>query len=595
MLDGPSPSGPVTFPVLKSICFFAAQVSSLFLAAGGRAASAPADLVVRNADVVTVDAQFNRAAAVAIQQGIFVAVGSNADVAKWIGPNTRIIDAGGAMVIPGLLESHVHATGVARGELVQPFRQLRSIAEIQEWVRARARTTAPRAWIQLPRVDITRIRERRFPTRAELDAAAPNHPTVYTWQYANRIVQVLNSPALHAAGITAETQAPAGGKITRAADGLPESMENCSALVLKFLPSRTAPEDEYLDALERVLREYNAIGITSITERNSNVEGYRTYERLKAAGRLPVRVTVTIGLTTDGSVAGTEKAIRALPFKTGDGDDWVKAGPLKVGVDGGALYGTTYMREPYPPRALAFYGIDSPGYRSALRITPENLKNIIRTGHRLGWQMSSHVTGDAGVDAVLDAVEAADADQPIAPRRYNLIHAYFPSVETARRAARLGVCVDAQPALYYKDGDALTEVWGKERMERFMGLGTWHANGVKVAINADHMQGVEPDTSLNPYNPFLTMQTAVARRTEGGQVIGPAERVSREEALRMMTVEAAWQSFDESRKGSIEVGKLGDLTILTGDYLRCPIDEMKNLRARLTIVGGKVVYERGTK
>lgn len=558
-------------------------------------AQVPADLVVRNADILTVDAAFTHAAAAAIRDGVFVAVGSNAEMQKWIGPRTRTIDAKGAMVIPGLLESHVHATGAARGELQQKFRQLKSIAEMQDWVRAQARETPAGGWIQLPRVDITRIRERRFPTRVELDAAAPNHPTVYTWQYANRVVQVLNGPALRAAGITAQTEAPPGGKISRGRDGLPESMENCSALVLKFIPSRSGTEEQYLDSLEALLRDYNRIGITSITERNSNLEGFRTYERLKAAGRLPVRVTVTIGLNTDGSVAGTEKAIRALPFKTGDGDDWVKVGPLKVGVDGGALYGTTYMREPYPAKALAFYRIDEPNYRSSLRISPENLKNIIRTGHRLGWQMSSHVTGDAGVDAVLDAVEAADRDSPMAPRRYNLIHAYFPTAETARRVARLGVCVDAQPALYYKDGDALAEVWGRDRFEHFMGLGTWHRAGVKVAINADHMQGVEPDTSLNPYNPFLTMQVAVSRKTEGGQLIGPDDRVSREEALRMMTVEAAWQSFDEKKKGSIEVGKLGDFAILTGDYLECPIDQMKDLRSMLTVVAGKVVYERSAK
>jgi predicted amidohydrolase YtcJ len=555
-------------------------------------APGPADLVVRRADILTVDRDFHHAASLAVKEGRFVAVGSDSEIAAWIGPATREIDAKGSVVIPGLLESHVHATGAAKGELQQPFRQLSSISEIQAWVRAAAAKTPAHGWIQLPRVDITRIREHRMPTRAELDAAAPDHPTIYTWQYANRIVQVLNRQALRITGITAATEAPPGGKITRGPDGLPEKMENCSALVLKFIPGHAVSDAPYLDELESLLRRYNAIGITSITERNTNLEGYHTYETLKTAGRLAVRVTVTIGLISDGSVAGTEKAIRALPFKTGDGDDWVRVGPLKIGVDGGALYGTMFMREPYPEKALAFYGLDEPGYLGTPRITPENIENMIRTGHRLGWQMASHVTGNAGVDAVLDAVEAANADSPIAPRRYNLIHAYFPDEATARRAARLGVCVDAQPALYYKDADALAEVWGRDKIAHFMGVGTWHAGGVMVSINSDHMQGVEPDTSLNPYNPFLTMQTAVSRKTEGGQVIGPDEALSREEALRMMTVEAAWQSFDETRKGSIEVGKLADFAILTGDFMKCPIEQMKNLRSRLTVVDGKVVYTR---
>ena len=337
---------------------------------------------------------------------------------------------------------------------------------------------------------------------------------------------------------------------------------------------------------------YTEIGITSIGDRSTNVEGYRTYQKLKAQGRLPVRVTVTIGLSTDGTVAGTEKVIRALPFKTGDGDDWVRVGPLKLGVDGGTLYGTSFMREPYGPSAFALYGISDPQYRGDLRISAENLKNIIRTGHRLGWQMSSHVTGDAGVDAVLDAVEAANGDSPIAPRRYNLIHAYFPNEETAKRAARLGACVDTQPAWYYKDGDALAKALGHDRLAKFIGVRSWRQAGVKVALNSDHMQGFDPDTSLNPYNPFLAIQTAVTRKTEGGQVFGPDQRISREEALRMVTIDAAWLSFDETRKGSIEKGKLADLAILSGDYLACPEGRINALRATMTIVGGKIVYEK---
>jgi predicted amidohydrolase YtcJ len=557
------------------------------------AAVPPADLVVLNGKVLTLDAGSRRVSAVAIKDGVFVAVGSDSEVRKHVGPQTRTLDAQGRSVVPGLIESHVHATGASRGEANVPFRQLHSIAEIQEWVRQRAKVVPPASWIQLPRVDVTRIRERRIPNRADLDAAAPDNPAVFTWQYANKTVQALNSRAIAAAGITKDTKAPAGGKIHFAADGQPTGvMENANALIAKFLPGRDVPAEKYHDSLVTLLKRYNEIGITSITERNSSVEGFRTYEKLKAEGRLPLRVTVTIGLRTDGSVEGTEKAIKAIPFKTGDGDDWVRVGPLKVGVDGGALYGTAYMREPYGPSAYSLYGISDPTYRGDLRISSEKLRNIIATGHRMGWQMSSHVTGDGGVDAVLDALEASNEDGPVAPRRYNLIHAYFPNEETARRAARLGAIVDTQPAWFYKDGDALLEALGPKRMANFIGVQTWRKAGVKVALNADHMQGFDPDTSLNPYNPFLAMQTAITRKTEAGKVIGPHQKVSREEALRMFTIEAAWISFDEKRKGSIEHGKLGDLAVLTGDFLRVPEDKLHELRAQVTVVGGKVVHER---
>jgi predicted amidohydrolase YtcJ len=557
------------------------------------AAEPPADLVVINGKVLTVDAAFSRASAVAIKDGKIIAVGTDTAIRARVGPATRSIDAQQGTVIPGLIESHVHATRTARGEAIVPFRQLHSIGEIQDWVRQRAKALPPGSWIQLPRVDVTRIRERRIPNRADLDAAAPNNPAVFTWQYANKTVQALNSRAITAAGITKETPAPAGGKIHLDSAGQPTGViENSNALVLKFMPAPDLSEADYHASLLTLLRRYNEIGITSITERNSDVAGFRTYEKLKAGGKLPVRVTVTIGLNTDGSIASTEQAIAKIPFKTGDGDDWVRVGPLKVGVDGGALYGTAYMREPYGPSAFSLYGISDPKYRGDLRINPEKLKNIIRTVHRSGWQMSSHVTGDAGVDAVLDAVEASNADSPVAPRRYNLIHAYFPNEETAKRVARLGVVVDTQPAWFYKDGDALLDALGAKRMDSFIGLQTWRKAGAKVALNADHMQGFDPDTALNPYNPFLAMQTAITRKTESGRVIGPHQKISREEALRMFTIDAAWMSFDETRKGSIEVGKLADLAILTGDFLSTPDSELNKLRAKITIVGGKVVYER---
>jgi predicted amidohydrolase YtcJ len=226
-----------------------------------------------------------------------------------------------------------------------------------------------------------------------------------------------------------------------------------------------------------------------------------------------------------------------------------------------------------------------------LQTTPERVTNFVRAGHKLGWQCSTHVTGDAGVDAVLDAVEAAHADRPIADRRFTLIHAYFPNVSTAQRAARLGVCVDTQPAWYYKDGDALGEALGAKRMEHFIGVKVWRDAGVKVALNSDHMQGFGPQSSLNPYDPFLTLYAAVTRRTEGGQVFGPDQRVSREAALRMLTIDAAWLSFDETNRGSLEPGKLGDLAILSDDPLTCPDERLPEIHAIATVVGGRVVYE----
>lgn len=577
-----------------------AALMGLFLAgcADGLGASlegSGGDLVVRNAKVLTVDNEFSEAEAVAIREGVIVAVGSNADVDEYVDEDTRVIDAGGNTVVPGLIESHSHATSVVRREYATPYpyEQLTSIGDIQRWVEEQAAETPEGEWIIIPRTDVTRIQEGRIPTPEELDEVAPRHPTVFVWQFANRQIQVLNEAALEAAGITAETPVPEGGRIELGEGGEPTGvLENGSELTAEFLEPREISDERYHADLERLLGRYTEVGITSIAERGSDVDGYQTYQRLKEEDRLPVRVVVTIGLDSDGSVEDTERVIREMPVEYGEGDERVRVGPLKLRVDGGILYGSAYMREPYGDDALSFYGYEDPDHRGTLLIEPQAIENMIHTGHRLGWQMSAHVTGDAGVDAVLDAVEASQEQLPEEDDlRFTLIHAYFANPETAERAARLGVGIDTQPAWYYKDGDALAGILEDERFAQFIGLGEWQEAGAKVAINTDHMYGFEPNTSLNPYNPFLTMYTAITRRTEGGKVYNPDQQVSREDALRMMTINAAWMSFEEDEKGSIEVGKLGDLAILSDDLMTVDEETIPEIQALLTVVGGEIVHE----
>jgi len=555
-----------------------------------------ADLVVFNANVLTVDDDFSTAHAFAIHGGIFKVVGSNEEIEAHIGNQTRVIDAEGRTVIPGLIESHVHATSVVQREYAtpHPFEQLGSIGEIQDWLRTEVERTDSENWIPLPRVDVTRIQEGRIPNQSDLDEAAPDHPAVFTWQFANRQVQVLNTAALVSAGIDRDTTAPEECIIELDNTGNPTGvLENCSDLTGEYLPTREIPIDRYHDDLVRLLNNYNKTGITSIFERGSNPQGYETYRQLREQDRLTARVRITINLSSDGTIEGSEEVINSFPITFGEGDDWVRTGPLKLRIDGGILYGSAYMREPYGPDALDFYGFDDPDHHGTLLISPENIENMIRAGYNNNWQMSAHVTGDAGVDAVLDAVEAVQEDLLPDDPRFTLIHAYFANPETAERAYRLGVGIDTQPAWLYKDGEALSRILSKERMNEFIGLQTWLNGDAIVAINSDHMQGFDPDRSLNPYNPFLTMYTVITRQTEGGQVIGSEQQTSREDALRMMTSNAAWFSFDEEKKGSIEPGKLGDFAILSDDYLMCDVEKIKEIRSLLTVVGGEIVYEDG--
>lgn len=580
--------------VMPSLLLLMVAVSLILSGCGGNNAyspeDGPADLVVIHGKIQTVDDNNTEVEAVAIRDGIFVAVGSNREVERFIGSGTEVIDAGGRRVVPGLIESHVHATGAARREPIQRFVHLGSIADMQQWVRERASERPAGEWIRMPRADVTRIDEGRLPRPAELSEAAPDHPTVFIWQFANRQIQILNGAAVEAAGITADTRLPDGARLELVDGGRDGAIiENAPALTSDFLRQREVNQEEYLFSLEQLLSRYNEYGITTIFERNSNPDGYRVLEDLKEQGRLPLRAIVTLGIFPDGTVEGAEETIGEIPLTYNEGDDRLRVGPLKIRIDGGILYGSAYMREPYGEQAREFYDFDDPGYRGTLLMTPEEIENTVRTGQRLGWQMTAHVTGDAGVDIFLDAVEAALQDEP-GDHRHTLIHAYFSNEEAAERAAELGVGIDTQPAWYFMDGDALIDVLGEERLEQFIGLRTWQEAGVHVALNSDHMQGIDGDTSLNPYNPFLTMYAAITRKTERGSVFGPDQRISREDALRMLTIEPAWLGFAEERSGSIEVGKLGDLAILSDDLMTVDEEQIRHIRSVATIVGGEVVY-----
>jgi predicted amidohydrolase YtcJ len=570
-----------------------------------------------NARVLTLDASGRVAEAVAIRAGRFVAVGSTAEVQRLVeswgdtrvgvrrrrewGP--RVIDAGGRTVIPGLIDSHVHALMVAAAEAKQPFAGLSSIAEIQDWIRKEAARVPAGTWIWSPRIFPTRVREHRFPTREELDAAAPDHPVAIDGAYA----WMVNSAALKAANITSATSDPPGGAIVKDASGQPTGLlRNVGALLSRF--QNAADDTVSPDMLDRVHEAYSRAGITSVIERGATMDGWHAYEALRRQRTrtglpLRVRAAVTIRIPQPADAAATEQWVQTLPFKPDEGDDWLAARQLKIVVDGGILAGTAYMREPYGLDARALYGVDDPAYRGFLTLTREQIASAIAIGHRHGWQMVAHVTGDAGVDVVLDAIEAAQTARPAntaasrnlamwKDRRHTLLHAYFANAETAARAARLGVPIDTQPAWYYKDADALLPALGAPRLEHFIGIRTWLDAGAHVAINTDHMFGLDPNTSLNPFNPFLTIATAVTRRTEGGQVIGPNETITRQQALRMMTIEAARLSFDEARKGSIEVGKLADLTMLSAPILTVPDDRLHTITSDLTVVGGCITHER---
>jgi len=548
----------------------------------------PVDVVLLDGKIATLDAADRVVSALAVRDGRIAAVGSNDEMQRFVGPGTRVVRLGGKTVVPGFIETHCHAVGVARNELAQPYTELYSIADIQAWIRRRAREVPAGEWIQVPRNDITRLKERRHPTPSELDASCTTHPVVFI----SALKHVFNTAGWQRVELAPPSATIPDGTVLRDEAGRPLLVIGAESYLQKYLPApKQFTDQETLAALANVHRIYNQVGITSIFERAAGTAEWALYQQLREQDKLTVRTTMTFrSQFRDGPAV--EQFVNSLGLKPNSGDDWLKTGPLKIMVDGGIHWGTTYLSEPYGDRRIQFYRLLDAQYRGDLRFTVPQMAEIFTAGHRLGWQMSCHVTGDAGVDAVLDALAASDKVVPVADRRFSLIHAYFPRPESVARCRRLDVVVDTQSYLYYRDADTLADVYGPAWAERFIGLGDWVRGGVPVAINSDHMIGLDPNHAMNSFNPALALYIAVSRKTDSGAVHGSHQKLSREEALRAMTTSAAYLSFDEAQKGSLEPGKLADLALLDRDYFTCPEEDIARINVVLTMVGGRVVHER---
>ena len=546
-----------------------------------------AEVVLLGGKVLTMDSQNRIVSAVAIRDGRIMDTGTDEKISRLQSPRTKIVQLGGTTVIPGIIAAHCHAVGVARSELDQPHVELLTIAQIQQWIRERAQTLPAGTWIRVPRADITRLKERRHPTSNELDRACSTHPVIFTAARKS----ALNSLGLKSIGIKNGFDSIPGGEVIRTSDGR-VLISGGNAHLRSIIPRSKHSPEEVQASLRSVHRHYNAVGITSIFERAGGVDDFLRYRKLHSDGNLTVRMTQTFRSgfrSAQDVVAYTE----LLGMKTGDGDDWVRVGPLKITVDGGIHWGNTYLREPYGKKRTEFYVHKDSSYRGDLNYTVPKMSELFLAGHRLGWQWCCHVTGDAGVDAVLDALQAVHREHPdIASRRFSLTHAYFPAPDSISRAKKLGVCVDTQASLYFKDSTAIAEFYGNDWASRFIGLGDWIRGGIPTAIAGDHMMGLDPNKSMNAYNPFLMLHVAVTRRNREGHVYGVHQRVSRLDALRCLTMMPAYLSFAEATKGSLEKGKLADLAVLDRDYLNCTEDEIATINVVKTMIDGRFVYTR---
>ena len=567
-------------------------------AVSNAAASGPADLIIYNANVVTVDAKFSTAKAIAIKDDKILAVG-NWQLEKYQGPDTKMIDARGRTILPGLYDSHVHSYKAAISSLENSQPVLDSIAAAQDYIRQQIASKPPKSWIVLQRLYPTRMKEGRFPTKAELDAAAPNNPVYWN----SGPVSIVNSKAIEISKL-AEAKNPPNGEIVRDAKYRPTGLLRNAANLLKLpTPAHPPTSQQIRDAVIHLYQLYNQQGITSIGERRTYPESIDLFRDLEKTGELTVRVNCTrlmddIGATLDDAITNLDAITNSgrgkLPYgPTGVGDDWVRIGPLKVFLDGGILVGTAYMRHPWGIGPT--YQITEPAYRGQLNCDPEVLGGLYEEAALRGWQLTAHCTGDAAMDQLLYIYQRIQFKQDIRERRFLVTHANFQTKQGWEKCQQLNIAADVQPIWLYKDGDSLTKTLGEKRMTNFLTFKTWLDKGLIIGGGSDHMVGTDSFDATNPWNPWLGMWIALTRQTEHGQVLLPKEKLTREQAIRFYTINNCYLNFEEKKKGSLEPGKFADLIMVDRDILKCPVDEIRQTKVLMTIVGGKTVWEADKK
>lgn len=550
------------------------------------------ELILHHGKIVTVDAQFRIVEALAVSQDKLLAVGSNSEVLQLAGPQTVLIDLQGKTVIPGLIDSHVHATGAAIYEFDHPVPEMDTVADVLRYIASRAEALEDGEWIVVNQVFITRLRDQRYPTRKELDQAAPQNPVMFR----TGPDCALNSLALQLSGIDRDFRIPEGesGLIERdPSTGEPTGiLRNAARFVKVKFPGRAPTFQEKRERLRQLLADYNAVGITSIADRNAGAEAIELYQSLLQNEQLTCRVFLSYSVNGQAEWDEVQRQIqRAAEHPLYQYNPWIWLRGVKVFLDGGMLTGSAYMKQPWGISDI--YSIRDPEYRGLLFIPEDRLENMARYALERDLQFTAHAVGDGAVDALIRAYTNIDREMPVRARRPCITHCNFMSPEAIAQMKNLGIVADLQPAWLWLDGATLLKQFGEERLTWFQPYHTLFEEGVIVGGGSDHMQKIGSRRSVNPYNPFLGMWITVARIPRRmDRPLHPEQRLTREQALRLYTIHNAHLTFEEHLKGSLEPGKYADFVILTTDLLSCPEEQLADIEVAATYVGGRKVYPR---
>ncbi|HXS98291.1 MAG TPA: amidohydrolase [Candidatus Limnocylindrales bacterium] len=540
-------------------------------AAGAAWGDSSPDLVVTNAKVYTVDSGMPRAQAFAVSGGRFVAVGQDSEIRGLAGKNTRTFDARGMSIVPGFIDTHNHAPGMTLLYEVlvgNPYEvEFVTIASIVDKLRARARSTPPGTWVSGYFFDDTKLKDGRMLNRRDLDQVSTEDPVAV--HHRGGHTAFYNTKAFELAGITKDTPNPAGGTFDRDADGMLNGRVTDAAMGavnragrrVTFTPEQR--DQRQRDGLAHISKMFARYGVTTVHHEGGSLAAM---QKVRADGNLKHRISYEAG--------GRElDAFLSAAVESGFGDEWLRVGATSEHtIDGSFSERTMALSVNYPGTT----------YKGNVTITQEDLNAWVERVHRAGVQVNCHANGDVAIDMFLTAVERAQKAFPRANSRPKITHCTLINDDIVRRMKAL----DCVPALFttyaYYNSDKFV-FYGEDLMKRCMAYRTLLDAGIHAAAGSDFDPG--------PFDPRMAMQGMVTRTGWDGKTWGANQRITLEEALRVNTLNGAYNSHEEKVKGSIKAGKLADFVVLGADLFSTPVEKIKDLPIVRTVVGGEAVFE----
>lgn len=530
---------------------------------GGEGGGLGADLIVHGGVIHTMDENNPAAESLAVSNGRFAAVGSRDDVERLRVAGTQVMDHGDAVITPGFIDAHTHPAGAGVRELKDVNVDVRSIAEIKERMAARARETPPGEWIRGFKYDDTKLAEGRPLNLSDLDDAVPEHPAVVGHRGGH--TSVYNSRAFAAAGVTAETPDPRGGKFYREGGELTGLVaERANAAFAGLIPN-THSDDDRRAGVKLITELMAQAGLTSFHDAGTSSNSVEAYSAAYRNGELSCRVYMMM--------RGPYESLLRAGVSTGFGNEWLRVGGVKYGADGSASERTMRMSTPYVGRPDD-YGI--------LTMDQEEIHEAVEVAHRANWQVGIHANGDVTIDMVLNAYERVQELWPRPDPRHRIEHCSLVNPGLLARIRAAG----AVPTPFYTYAHYHGNKWveyGPEKMEWMFAHRSFLDHGIPVAPASDYTPG--------PYEPLMAIQSMVTRKDFDGRVWGPSQRITVAEAMRICTMGGAYASFEEDVKGSVAVGKLADFVVLAADPHDTDPDRIKEIPVLRTVAGGMTTHE----